>query len=152
VFNSLEHAVQKDYVVVLRPELPRSEVAAAIRRSLLFKGRPYDFDFDFASDDKLVCTELVYRAYDVGLGFGASREDPAMPGLIEVMGRVTMPANELARFALYMAENPEPRPHVGYPGRKLRIVALLDRREKHGPAELLLDQRARERLAESVSR
>lgn len=151
VFNSLEHAVQKDYVVVLRPDLPESAVADSIRRALLFLDRPYDFDFDFATDDRIVCTELVYRAYDRYLKFSATAKDPAVPGVIEVVGRHAMPANELARLVLYMARNPKPNAKTGYPGKRLRIVALLDRTGEKA-AEHLEGAAAEARFEQSVDR
>ncbi|MBL4848421.1 MAG: hypothetical protein JKY65_23110 [Planctomycetes bacterium] len=151
VFNSLERAVQKDYVVVFRPELAEAEVASAIRRALLFLGRPYDFDFDFATDDRIVCTELVYRAYDSQLKFSAGARDPQVPGVVAVMGRQTMPANDLARLVLYMARHPSPNPKTGYPGQRLRVVSLLDRTGP-GTAEFLTGAAAKARLEESVKR
>lgn len=150
VFNSLEHAVQKDYVAVFRPELPEAAIAAAIRRAILFLDRPYDFDFDFASDDRIVCTELVYRAYDEELAFSATTKVPALPGVVEVMGRYAMPANELARLVLYMANHPEPDPATGYPGQRLRLVTLCDRVGEG--AEVLRGRAAQARLEESVDR
>ena len=49
--------------------MPEHEVASGIRRALELLDRPYDFNFDYASDDKIVCTELIYRAYDPVLNF-----------------------------------------------------------------------------------
>jgi hypothetical protein len=153
VFNSLEHAVQKDYIAVLRPELSKVAIAEGIRRALRFVGRPYDFDFDFATDDKIVCTELVYRAYDPELNFAeCQRRGASIPGVLEVMGRLAMPANELARLTLYMNAHPDPEPRVGYPGNRLRLVKLLDRPQKRGPAEVLSGRAALTRLQRSVSR
>ena len=155
VFNSLEHAVQKDYVAILRPQLPEAAIAAGIRRALRFLGRPYDFSFDFATDDRLVCTELVYRAYEPDLHFAASQnaaEDSPMPGVIDVMGRQTMPANEVAKLVLYMDEHPEPRPKTGYLGQRLRLVSLFDRLRKEGRAEHLEGSAALQRFRESVER
>jgi len=151
VFNSLEHAVQKDYVVVLRPELPEAAVADSIRRALLFLGRPYDFDFDFATDDRIVCTELVYRAYDTHLKFSEGAKDPAIPGVLEVMGRQAMPANDLARLVIYMAKHPQPNASTGYPGKRLRVISLLDRTDAN-QAEYLTGAAAETRLQASVDR
>ena len=62
----------------------------AIVRAFRFAGRPYDFEFDFETTDKLVCTEVVYRAYG---GNSATIQFP----LEEIMGRWTMPAINLVR-------------------------------------------------------
>ena len=37
--------------------------SAAIGRAFALLGTPYDFSFDLSSQDKIICTELVYRAY-----------------------------------------------------------------------------------------
>lgn len=133
VFSSVAHALGKDYAAALRPELPEHAVAAAIKRALALHGRPYDFDFDFGTDDRVVCTELVYRAYDPDLNFrvqvdGAPAPEPAVPGLLEVAGRLAMPANELARYALHMVDHPDPVAALRYPGRKLRLLFFADRK------------------------
>ena len=92
-FTTLEHSADADAVVVLRPRLPKSEKAEAIRRAFHYAGRPYDFNFDFRTDAALVCTELVYKAYE---------PSTAMTGLTfateEMLGRPVMPANLIARM------------------------------------------------------
>lgn len=145
VFNSLEHSVRKDYVAVLRPLIAEAKIAAGIRRALSFLGRPYDFQFDFASDDRLVCTELVYQAYDSELNFRVAMDAPKknaaareVPGVLTVVGRQAMPANELARYLLYMQRHPKQRPAWKYPGRKLALVAVLDRPAGGGKGAVLL--------------
>lgn len=85
IFNSLTESMHADYVAVLRPRLSREEVGRAIVRAFRHHGKPYDFEFDFFTSDKLVCTELVYRAYDGMIDFD----------LVKVMGRDTLPALEL---------------------------------------------------------
>mgnify|MGYP001189969627 CR=1 FL=1 len=156
VLSTMLHAAHKDYVVALRPDLPEAEVAAALRRAFAFYGRPYDFDFDFASDDRVVCTELVYRAYDPQLNFRVQAEAepppvPRVPGVIPVAGRETMPANEVARYALYMLDHPQPADALRYPGRKLRVLGLLDR-ARGGGAELHLGPAAEQVLRLTVDR
>ena len=157
LFNSMRHAVQKDYVVAFRPSLDEAQRAEAIRRALALIGRPYDFDFDFATDAKIVCTEVVYRAYNGDLGLrvaiDAPEDSPAeqVPGVLEVMGRETLPANELARYALYMRDNPQPDLQLGYPGQRLELVGLYDR-EGDAAAEWLEGEAAWTRLAETVVR
>jgi hypothetical protein len=87
-FTSMEHSAAADSVAVLRPRIDRVAVARAILHAFQYAGRPYDFNFDFQTDRELVCTELVFRAYEAG--------DLRMP-LVRILGRSTLPANEIAR-------------------------------------------------------
>lgn len=136
VFNSMTAAVQKDYIATLRPvfagisEREREGiVATAIVRALRYLGTPYDFDFDFGTDDKTVCSELVYRSYNDWLHFDVQKlahpkPSPRVPGVKVVAGRDTMPSNELARLSVFMQDHPEPKLTIGYPGRRLEIMKL----------------------------
>lgn len=65
VFTSLEHSAgEADALAVLRPNLPDEERREALARALSHRGKEYDFDFDFTTPDRLVCTELIFRTYD----------------------------------------------------------------------------------------
>jgi Permuted papain-like amidase enzyme, YaeF/YiiX, C92 family len=91
VQNSLDHAAG-DYLAAMRPRLSPLHRARAIARAFSFLGKPYDFDFDFSTDDALVCTELLWRIY---------RPQDGMTGLeiplVQVMGRSTLPAQEIIK-------------------------------------------------------
>ncbi|MBL8922664.1 MAG: protein tyrosine phosphatase [Myxococcaceae bacterium] len=115
-FTAIEHAFGVDYLGAFRPKRPLVEKARAIERAFKYQGRPYDFDFDFFSDSTLVCTELVYKAW---------QQDKDMKGLdfplVDVAGRRTLPANEIVkRFDL---EN-------GKPEAQLDFVLFIDAKEK----------------------
>jgi len=92
VFNSVEHSLDADCVAVLRPRLGKTERAVALRRAFHYSGRPYDFDFDFLTDAKLVCSELVYKAYEPAPSFAGVK----LP-LTEMLGRHLLPPNLLVR-------------------------------------------------------
>jgi len=88
VFTTAEHSIGgADSVAVLRPRLAPEQVREVIARAFGHVGKPYDFDFDFFSSDRLVCTELVYRAYSGYIDFP----------LVEILGRKTLPALEIVR-------------------------------------------------------
>ena len=88
----LTDTLSVDKFVVLRPNLDLKIVHQAIGRALQHQGKMYNFDFDFFNSDRVVCTELVYRAYD-GL------EGVSFP-LSERAGRKTLSAEDLIDFAV----------------------------------------------------
>jgi len=63
VFSTAEHSLSADYVAVLRPSLSAAQRSMAILRACQHHGKEYDFNFDFGTADKLVCSELIYHAY-----------------------------------------------------------------------------------------
>jgi hypothetical protein len=81
-----------DSVVVLRPRLSTGDVAQSLARVMAHEGKPYDFDFDFSRSDRLVCTEVVYRAYD-GIG-------PMQFPLVRRAGRPTLSGSDLIGLTL----------------------------------------------------
>lgn len=67
LIRSVDSPLASDSVVILRPQLTAEQVAEGFCRAIVHEGKPYDFDFDFTCSHRMVCTEVVYRAYD-GLG------------------------------------------------------------------------------------
>jgi hypothetical protein len=112
---SLEHSCAADYVAALRPRVPALVRVRAIERALGYWGRPYDFNFDFATDDQVVCSELVVKAYEGSV---------ELPGLnipyVELVGRRAVPPTEIARSF---------RDHLGKPEQQLDFVYFLEGRE-----------------------
>jgi len=81
-----------DAFTVLRPKLSPENVCHGLERALLHEGKQYNFDFNFFTSDRIVCTELIYRAYD-GL-------EELEFSLHERAGRKTLSAEDLLDFAL----------------------------------------------------
>jgi hypothetical protein len=90
--TSLEHSAGADYVAVLRPRVSRAAKLGALVKAYGMWSRPYDFDFDFVTDDAIVCSELVYKAY---------RSSEGAPGLAFELARTAdrwvLPPNDLIR-------------------------------------------------------
>jgi hypothetical protein len=114
IFNTLHHA-SGDYLVALRPRLGKLAKAQAVIHAFSELGKPYDFDFDFATDHALVCTELVWRSYRPAAG----KEGLEFP-LTKVAGRRTLPANEIAKLYSEQADGAS---------QQLDFVYFLDARE-----------------------
>jgi hypothetical protein len=113
LFRPIEETLAVDAVAVIRPQLDGDALSRALGRAARHEGKGYNFDFDFFRADRLVCTEVVYRAYD-GLG-------PIDLELHERSGRPTLAAEDLLDCAL------EERGFVavavcGAPGCRARVV------------------------------
>jgi len=67
LFRPLNDTLSVDACVVVRPRLQDQQIVEAITRAMTHQGKCYDFEFDFRRSDKLVCTEVIYRAYH-GIG------------------------------------------------------------------------------------
>jgi len=91
-FRQLDETLNVDAFVIIRPNLTESDKQNAINRVIVHAGKSYNFDFDFFRSDQLVCTEIIYRAYD-----GINNQ--SIP-LKERMGRKTLSAEDLLDFAL----------------------------------------------------
>jgi hypothetical protein len=90
--RSINSALNSDSVVVIRPLLDASQVGCAMAQALMHEGKAYDFDFNFGQSHRLVCTEVVYRAYEGvgGIQFNLRRH----------VGRFALAASELVSMAL----------------------------------------------------
>lgn len=91
LIRSVDSPFASDSIVVIRPTLERPQVSQAVARVMRHVGKPYDFDFDFGRSDRLVCTEVVYRAYE-GIGTVAFN-------LIRRAGRPTLSGPDLLQMA-----------------------------------------------------
>ncbi len=107
IFNPLPRTLFADYAVVVRPRLTDGQIAETLVRAFEYVGTPYDFNFDFATTDKLVCTQVIYLAFEGLLHFD----------LQEVLGRTTLPPLDIARK--YVVERE-------LAGRQLDFVLFLD--------------------------
>ena len=116
VFTSFEHSVgEADAIAVLRPRLSDAQRREMVARAFSHYGKPYDFEFDFFSTDRLVCTEVVYRALDGMI---------QLP-LMEILGRRALPAVGFVR--VYSDTR-------GRPDRPFDLVYFLDAEENRGRA------------------
>lgn len=96
IFATFHHSCLADHVAFLRPRRTKAERAWAVAESFKHYGKPYDFDFDFQTITSLVCSELVYTAYNLPKSVGEGLDLDPLPS---VMGIVTLPPNDLiARF------------------------------------------------------
>ncbi|MEN8693963.1 MAG: YiiX/YebB-like N1pC/P60 family cysteine hydrolase [Akkermansiaceae bacterium] len=63
LYRTLEETLAVDAFVVIRPRIKDAHLREALSRAMTHEGKLYDFVFDFRNADRLVCTEVIYRAY-----------------------------------------------------------------------------------------
>jgi hypothetical protein len=88
----LETSAHCDYLAVIRPNLGKASTFKALMAAFSNYGKPYDLNFDFTTENELVCSELVYKAYKAGGSL------PLKPEVIS--GRRLLPPNRLAEQAV----------------------------------------------------
>lgn len=119
-FTTIEHSADADSLAVLRPRVSRVDKAMALLRAYGYAGRPYDFNFDFRSDAALVCSELVFKAYEAEGG----RRGLAFP-VNEVLGRLATSPNDIVE---------QFDSQFGSPAQQTDLVLFLDGQERAGRA------------------
>ena len=92
LFRHLPETLSVDAFCILRPNLEEPLLREALSRAISHEGKLYDFVFDFRKADRLVCSEVIYRAYH-GVG-------PVSFELVKRSGRLALSAEDLARQAL----------------------------------------------------
>ena len=90
VLNTLEHFLNIDDLVILRrKDLTSEGLRDVILRTFRQLGKPYDFNFNVETTDKIVCSQLVYIAYP----------DMSWP-TDNIAGRFTISPDNIANQAL----------------------------------------------------
>ncbi len=120
VLQPFEVSGHADSMAALRPKISDEARLQAVLRALSHYGKPYDFNFEFSTDETVVCSELVYKALakqgpEGGLVFD----------LTEQNGRFVLPPNDIAR--VFDAE-------YGQRGQQMDFVFFLDENERLGRA------------------
>ena len=92
MFRPLDDTLAVDACIVVRPQLQPQQIVEAITRAMTHQGKCYDFEFDFRRSDKLVCTEVIYRAYH---GIGKMEFE-----LKKRTGRVCLSAEDILDYAV----------------------------------------------------
>ncbi|MEE9328240.1 MAG: YiiX/YebB-like N1pC/P60 family cysteine hydrolase [Cocleimonas sp.] len=92
LFRSSSETFEVDEFVIIRPQLTDTQLTEALTRVVQHEGKGYNFDFDFFRSDQLVCTEVIYRAFDnIGdINFT----------LIERAGRLSLSAEDILDLAV----------------------------------------------------
>lgn len=128
--NTLAHFMNVDDLLVIRDRSAAPETRAArVLRAFRQVGKPYDFNFDVETTDRIVCSELVYQVFTEML-WPTSR----------TLGRATISPDQVAAraleggpwqiVALYQAgerveQEPSERLRVMLAGRKAERLASL---------------------------
>ncbi len=116
VISSFEAGTKKEGIVILRPLLEKKEIAAAIYKAFSEVSKPYDFNFDFSTDNKIACTELVYKVYESSNLFPVN----------DMFGKPFSTANEIAQYCDENYDSPE---------LKLVMIYIYDGKRGYMPEE-----------------
>ncbi|MBN2458040.1 hypothetical protein JXB31_02830 [Candidatus Woesearchaeota archaeon] len=117
----MEISAKADYLAAVRPQIPKKDKLKTILYLFENYKKPYDYNFDFTTDDSLVCSELVYKAY-----LPDSGKKGLNYTLTTVAGRYMLAPNDMVRA---FSEN------YMTSGEQNIFVFFLDGNEEHQRAE-----------------
>lgn len=120
VLHAFEVSGHADYMAGMRPRLTEEERLLSVLRAFDHFGKPYDYNFEFSTDESVVCSELVYKALQSEDG----RSGIAFP-LTKQNGRYILPPNDIARVF---------DEQFGTKNQQLDFVFFLDGNEELGRA------------------
>lgn len=89
IVQPFEESGRADYLAALSPRIDAELRLRALVRAFSHFGEPYDYNFDFATDQTVVCSELVAKALLPNSGAGGI----VFP-LTRQNGRFLLPPNE----------------------------------------------------------
>jgi hypothetical protein len=90
--HALEQCLEADHVAVLRPRVSADERAQALAEAFGHLDKAYDFEFDFNASSRIVCTELVWRAFHRRGGIDFK--------LVKRLGRFTLSPDDIVEQLL----------------------------------------------------
>jgi len=122
ILQPLEVSARADYNVTLRPKLGKKDKMLALIRAFENFGKPYDFNFDFETRDEMVCSELVYDAYQAQEGKAGINFTLSMMNGRKIMAPVDMAKKFKKEYGRKNAE--------------FEFVYFLDGNEKTGKASV----------------
>lgn len=64
IISSFEEGASKDGIVIFRPNVSKLEIAKGVYNAFEMVSKPYDYNFDFSTDNAIACTELIYKAFE----------------------------------------------------------------------------------------
>lgn len=118
ILTSLEYTTNADSLSVLRVKgTTVYDHFKIVTQALSHLGKPYDFDFNFVTDDALVCSELVYKAYN---GITQLNIEPQ-----KFNGRTMVAPNQFAEKFAH---------EYGKKNEELELILFLDGNEKQKTA------------------
>ncbi|MCK9224463.1 MAG: hypothetical protein M0R46_00315 [Candidatus Muirbacterium halophilum] len=92
IFNKPLNSLQADFVGVIRPRLNKIDKFLAIKDAFYYHGKEYDFDFNFVSENTIVCTELIVKAF----GEDKNKKGVSFP-ITEEYGKKIVKANSIVK-------------------------------------------------------
>lgn len=97
IISTFEAGAKKDRIAVLRPTISRRELAEGIYQSFSYVSKPYDYNFDFSTEEAIACTELVYKVY----------KNSSLFPVNDMFGKPFSTANEIAEYCDANYEDPK---------------------------------------------